>query len=231
MPPLADAGDLADRAIRLRHKAIHQRGLPDAGVAEQHRHLVDQAAAQRRRADRRGPRSRWSGRDRRTARRTAQAARGRSWSGTESASARLRRRRSACVRRGRCAAAGRRARPRSAAGRRWRRRRARWDRCRPRCAATPFGGHRAARCAPGCPVRPDRSPTRPTSSPTTIEVRPNSLARMAVTTRSGSRPSAQPHRPRSTVTTMPSWASAWSGRVLVRGREPRPGRIRTSDSS
>ena len=80
-------------------------------------------------------------------------------------------------------------------------------------------------------ARPDRSPTRPTSSPTTIEVRPNSRARMAVTTRSGSRPSAQPHRPRSTVTTMPSWASAWSGRVLVRGREPRPGRIRTSDSS
>ena len=80
-------------------------------------------------------------------------------------------------------------------------------------------------------ARPDRSPTRSTSSPTTIGVRPSSRARIAVTRRSGSRPSTQPHRPRSTVTTMPSWASACSGRVLVRGREPRPGLIRTSDSS
>ena len=56
------------------------------------------------------------------------------------------------------------------------------DRCHRRCAATPFAGHRAARCAPGCPACPDRSPTMPTSSPTTIGVRPSSRARMAVTT-------------------------------------------------
>ena len=42
MPPLADAGDVARGPVRLRHKSIHQRGLSDAGVAEQHRHLVDQ---------------------------------------------------------------------------------------------------------------------------------------------------------------------------------------------
>ena len=105
------------------------------------------------------------------------------------------------------------------------------DRCRRRCAATPFGGPRAARCGPGCRCartgrRPRRRRRRPRSACGPVRG-PASRSRM----RSGSRPSAQPHRPRSTVTTMPSSASAWSGRVLVRGREPRPGRIRTSDSS
>ena len=39
---LADSGHLAGRPIRLWHKAIHQRGFADAGVAEQHRHLAGQ---------------------------------------------------------------------------------------------------------------------------------------------------------------------------------------------
>lgn len=78
---------------------------------------------------------------------------------------------------------------------------------------------------------PDRSPTMPTSSPTTIGVRPSSRARIVTTGRDGSPSSTQPQRPRSTDTTMPASASLCSGRVLVRGRELLPGRMRTSDSS
>ncbi|AMD54433.1 hypothetical protein ATO49_09055 [Mycolicibacterium fortuitum subsp. fortuitum DSM 46621 = ATCC 6841 = JCM 6387] len=60
---------------------------------------------------------------------------------------------------------------------------------------------------------------------------PVRVPRIATTRWCGSRSRAQPHRPRSTVTTIADWASAWPGRILVRGREPLPGLIRTSDSS
>ena len=181
VPPLADAGDLADGAIRLGHKAIHQRGLPDAGVAEQHRHLVDQQRCHRRRAGRRGLRSRWSGRGRRTARRTVRR-------GARSdlvrhrigvrppAYAAIRARSTRPVRGGGSASATtisswsalatttRSVGSVSSAVRRNTVRRSPRRTMRARVS-----------------VRPDRSPTRPTSSPTTIGVRPSSRARMAVT--------------------------------------------------
>ena len=40
-----------------------------------------------------------------------------------------------------------------------------------------------------------------------------------------------PYRPRSTLVTKPCTALECAGRRLVRGREPRPGRTRTSSSS
>ena len=76
------------------------------------------------------------------------------------------------------------------------------------------------------------SPTRLTRSPTTTGVRPSSRARIAVTgSRVASPSGAQVQRPRSTAMTIARLASACSGRRLLRGREPRPGRTRTSDSS
>src|SRR5690606_34548104 len=64
-----------------------------------------------------------------------------------------------------------------------------------------------------------------------IGVRPSSRARMATTRRSGSPSTAHVHRPRSTAVTMAVTASSCRGRRLLRGRDPRPGRTRTSDSS
>ncbi len=58
--------------------------------------------------------------------------------------------------------------------------------------------------------------------------RPSSRARIAVTVRS---PTKTPYLPRSTAATKPSTASSCAGLRRVRGREPRPGRTRTSSSS
>jgi hypothetical protein len=84
--------------------------------------------------------------------------------------------------------------------------------------------------APGAPVM---SPTSDTRSPTTTDLRPSSRARIAVMISSSESASSrtQPYRPRSTVITSASMASSCFGRVRVRGREERPGRIRTSSSS
>ena len=138
VPPPAHVGDLADGPFRLGHKAIHQRRLADAGMSEQHRDLaVEQVGhRQQRIVDARGDHRQVQ--VERTARRTAPAGRGRSWSGTGSASARRHRPRSAPGRPARCAAAGRPAPPRSAIGRRWRPPLVRSDRCHRPCAATPF---------------------------------------------------------------------------------------------
>src|SRR5699024_1559972 len=76
---------------------------------------------------------------------------------------------------------------------------------------------------------PEVSPTTPTRSPTSTGVRPISRARIATTV--GPLSSATPHLPRSLVITIPNFASLCRGRSLVRGREPLPGRTRTSDSS
>ena len=82
--------------------------------------------------------------------------------------------------------------------------------------------------------RPDRSPTRPTSSPTTIGVRPNSRARIAVTTRSGSRaertaPSApidrrRPSRSGRRRARVVSWSAAASPVPAAPGRRTRRSR-------
>src|SRR5215470_7397658 len=78
------------------------------------------------------------------------------------------------------------------------------------------------------PGAPEASPARLTVSPTTMLPRPSSRAFIAVTA-----PSALTHRylPRSTAVTNASTASAWAGRRLVRGREPRAALTRTSSSS
>ena len=83
------------------------------------------------------------------------------------------------------------------------------------------------------PGRPEVSPTIPTRSPTTMSVRPSSRARIQTVGAwpAGASSSTTPQRPRSLVTTMPYCALLWAGRSLVRGREPFPGRIFTSDSS
>ena len=89
---------------------------------------------------------------------------------------------------------------------------------------------RPGRSGPACPApagvahepRPGRPPPRP--------LRPSSRAFIA----HDASPSVGPgtcSRPRSTVITKPCTASRAPGAVLVRGREPRPGRTRTSSSS
>lgn len=78
------------------------------------------------------------------------------------------------------------------------------------------------------PSAPEMSPASATRSPTTTEPRPSSRAFIATT----SLPSVMhPYRPRSTLVTKPCTAVSCAGRRLVRGREPRPGRTRTSSSS
>lgn len=67
---------------------------------------------------------------------------------------------------------------------------------------------------------PEASPTRATSSPTTMPLRPSSRAFIA-RTRTPSTSTSK--RPRSTARTRPVMASLWAGRCLVRGREPRLG--------
>ena len=231
MPALADVRYLAGGPICLRYKAIHQRRFADTGMAEQHRHLV----GQQRRDDvewvvaaRGGDRQVEIGELLGERFRRGEIGLGQAQDRFEPAGVGGDQ---CALDEDRCAVAGRPARPRSAAGRRWRRRRVRSGSVSSAVRRNTVRRSPRRTMRASVSGRPDRSPTMPTSSPTTIGVRPSSRARIAVTRWSGSRPSAHPQRPRSTVTTMASCASACSGRVLVRGREPRPGRTRTSDSS
>ena len=77
---------------------------------------------------------------------------------------------------------------------------------------------------------PEVSPTTPTRSPTSMEVRLSSRARVHCR-RVPASSSTTPQRPRSLATTRPNSASSCVGRFFERGREPLPGRTRTSDSS
>ena len=193
--------------IRFGHKAIHQRGLPDAGVAEQHRHLVDQQRCndvERVVATGGCDGQVEIGELRRERLRRREVGLGQAQNRRQPAGVGGDQRR---VRQGRCAVAGRRARPRSAAGRRWRRRRARSG------SVSSAVRRNTVRRSPrrhdarhACLCVRTRSPTRPTSSPTTIE-RPAQFpcAHGGHHGGWGHGRAHSPSRPRSTVTTMPSW--------------------------